>query len=665
MRKRLLIALGSGLALLVACNFVATRQLASAFNEGVLDSVTDPMYPRSQRAEDTVMWRMRDELGEAYFGQGSDDARVVGWLRIAERAAPRFMEASLQSYFARDASFAEDDDEGDASDPSDKQFAPAQRRIERAIAQTSVRPPEGPICEGRTANRGNVEALADYVRFRVTLQGAVNESAKLVDERFATLDEATRGAQRAFGDTAAYLAHRTWRRDVEHRVSGLVVKGGAATGVFSAGVVWVALNVVDRCIAEGKCDPNKAGFALASGTSTGATIVGATDIFHTNLGDAAARRSALQRYLDWYLCSSMNDLYCVRGGSAFDLARGAGAKPKYVQDSMLDFNGLAAKIESNYGCAEMNNGMEVILNTVDFRTGRLYSLSDQDPATLRSPWDVSKAIVSSAALPFIVRPIYHLPVDPVADAGNFAYLDGGIRSELPLLALVRRGVERLLVVSSAASVTVDDRELPNGLEMAIRYIDVSTGGVTESELDHAVTRAEASRLAEYEYCRALLHERPALCSGACDADYLCSGDWERVCTHEPGRAHRQQNNDQLLRHTFQMTNLWRNEERVVALPGYAFNPVEQRRLMMAGAEAARQKCVQIASILGIEIGTGPRDVDEATLYRWCTRRLPTTDEQCPKEILEAAKKSEAPTCTAKGLSSNPDAGSEIECKRPR
>jgi len=679
MRIRALGLLGAGMVGLFACNLVASRELATAFNQGVLDSKTDPYYARSQRATDTVMWRMRDELGEGYFGQGGPgspghDARVVAWLQLLHDHAADFMDSSLRAWFAGDASADlsfEDDDHG-----SDKAAPASQQAIQKAITKSGIAPPSTPVCDGRTRNPAAIAELADYVRFRVALQRAVTVTGKLVDERFATMDEVHSAAERAFGDTAAYLRTRQWKRELDHPVTGLVVKGGAATGIFSAGVVWVTLNMIDKCMQDDACRKRHPGFAMASGTSTGATVVGATDIFHTKLDDPKHRSEKLGDFLNWYLCSSMNDLYCVRNHVAFNLARGDGADPAKVQDALLDFKGLAAKIEQNYQCSEMTNGMELILNTVDFRTGRLYSLSDQDTATLRSRWDVAQAIVSSAALPFIVRPTYHLPVDPVPDAGNYAYLDGGIRSELPLLALVRRGVERLLVVSSGSSITGDNTPLPNALGMAIRYIDISTGGVTEAEIDSARTSAEASRLAEYDYCRALVRDDAtkksrgevgtALCTGTCDADYLCSGDYERVCTRDTKNLHLAQNNEQIVAHTFQVTNVWRNEDRIPGLPGYAFDPVEQRRLMLAGAESAREKCTQIATTLGVDVGTGPDQVDLQKLYAWCTPPLPSVESVCgAAKIAELKKSPDAKNCADdEPPSPSPDAGnSAATCPR--
>jgi hypothetical protein len=81
MRALLLSALGVIAGVSACSGVVSTRVLADAFNGGALDGTPDPFYRRSQRGADTLAWRMRDELGEGYFEQGSSDARVVRWLR--------------------------------------------------------------------------------------------------------------------------------------------------------------------------------------------------------------------------------------------------------------------------------------------------------------------------------------------------------------------------------------------------------------------------------------------------------------------------------------------------------------------------------------------------------------------------------------------------------
>jgi predicted acylesterase/phospholipase RssA len=652
---------------LCACSgVVSTRKLADAFNGGALDGTPDPFYDRSQRAVDTVAWRMREELGGAYFEQGRADSPVVRWLHYLEEHAPDFMREMVANELAQGAMGSESDaGTEDHGGTATKAVPASQRRLRAALktiqadkASAPLSPGDEPLC-GAAGGGQAMARFVDSVRFHVAIAAAVKNAADLVGERFATMDEAIAASRRAFTDSATYLANRKWQRDLHHRVTGLVVKGGAATGVFSAGVVYVALNLIDECLKAGVCDAAQAGFVMASGTSTGATVVTAADVFHSDLANQDSRTKALNDYRDWYMCSSTNDLYCVRNHVAFDLARSHPGDSLLVEDSFLDFNGLAGKAESAYHCKEMNNRMELILNTVDFRTGRLYALTDQDPATLRTPWDVAKAVVSSAALPFIVRPTYTLPIDPV-HAGNFSYLDGGIRSELPLLALVRRGVERLLVVSSGASVTDDHAPIANALDMAIRYIDISTGGVTEAEIDHARWRAEASRLSEYDACLAALDDVKtrtgrSVCEGNCNADALCAGDFAHAC----GGPRKPPSNEEIVEASFQTTSVWRNEDRVPSLPGYAFNPDAQRRLMLAGAEAARDQCRQIALALDIDLS----HVTPTQLYDWCTPHLPTSVDQCGAEKLAQLKKTpDAPDCADdRGPTPSPDAGSTVAC----
>jgi hypothetical protein len=68
-----------------------------------------------------------------------------------------------------------------------------------------------------------------------------------------------------------------------------------------------------------------------------------------------------------------------------------------------------------------------------------------------------------------------------------------------------------------------------------------------------------------------------------------------------------------------MENVWRDTRRVDGLAGYAFIPQEQRRLLIAGAEAAREHCDAILDVLGI-----PDDWREKA-RAWCVPALPSTN----------------------------------------
>ena len=289
--------------------------------------------------------------------------------------------------------------------------------------------------------------------------------------------------------------------------------------------------------------------------------------------------------------------------------------------SLLQFDGLKQLLASGIEPRTLLNQSELILNVVDFRTGRYDAFSDQDPSQLTTPADVANAAVASAALPVIVRPEPHLPSEPKLQ-GDFAYLDGGIRSELPIAAAVRRGAERLLVISSGPSVMPEASERTNAFDVLVRYIDVSTGGVLESEIDWAPRLAESRRLAEFTECRLEYDGNAAtLCpDGACNPVALCSGDFAHVCAPagETDSLAATRSAADLLSPIWRTTSIYRSDDRVPGLPGYLFRRADQRKLFLAGAEEARQRCLEITALLGLP-ATVPEDPTwRSKLLAWCT-----------------------------------------------
>jgi hypothetical protein len=259
-----------------------------------------------------------------------------------------------------------------------------------------------------------------------------------------------------------------------------------------------------------------------------------------------------------------------------------------------------------------------------------------------------QAGLASALLPLIGSPVLHLPVgrrfDPSRpDETEPAYLDGGIRSELPLLPLARRGAERVLVVSSAASVLGETRRLENAIQIATRYIDVSTGGIAESELAHARRHAESVRSSEIEACYDWLKESSAaLCPGKeCDFPRICElRDFAGACSRRskspPDEARRPQAAlASYVEPHWRILGVFRDEAEIEPLKGYDFDPVELRRLFRAGAEEARLRCHEIARLLGVAPERGPLDPAlEAKIVRWCSTELPRHAEVCAGIVRE-------------------------------
>jgi len=272
-----------------------------------------------------------------------------------------------------------------------------------------------------------------------------------------------------------------------------------------------------------------------------------------------------------------------------------------------------------------------VLNVVDFRSGRLLSLSDQ--GELRTRDHLVKAAVASAALPAIVEPVEELPID-IPDGGGIppatvgTYLDGGIRSEIPLLALARRGAERTLVVSSGSSVLNDTGPLTQAGKIAARYIDVSTGGVTESELAHAQHWVESVRFAELQECTRRLRtprpgeSQPTCTESGCSPSAICEGRYAQACTGDAARGD-ERSMETRIEKLWRVDKIFRNETEVARSAGYDFRPAELRRLFQAGAEAARQRCLNLAELLGlIESAQDVAPALRCKLIAACSRPLP-------------------------------------------
>jgi predicted acylesterase/phospholipase RssA len=607
--------------------------VAEMFNDGALDSASgDAQHDRSAFAKETVVRALREELGEAYFGQGSGPDvhhRVSTWMRMGAADAQFLLGAAREM----------------ARDPNRGHLA-AQLRAEDWSAGDT------PLADACTAGPGGepqrddevVGVLADRARFVASVDRAAAVVAELLRRRFVSEAAAQAGIVTAFLETADYLDDRTWRRSLRRPVVGVVAKGGAVTGLYAAGVVWVALRIIEGCAADPSCHAAHPELVpqLLSGTSTGAFIATAIDYFATGAQplradlasnplstEPAACTSTIgrvdelggsDRFAAWFTCNAIQDLYCVRDGSLFDLARGQGG--------VVEFQGIQAQMRHQLrGCATLRNGSELILSTVDFRTGRLYAMSDLDRCGMRSAEDVVQGATASAVLPVIAKPVEHLPVD-YDPSVSFTYLDGGIRAELPVLPLAHRGAERVLVISSSGPMVGETDRLRNAVAVAPRYIGIETDTAAEVELDRAQQHAESVRGAEMDICLDMVARSGRCASGGCSAVDLCAGRWKHACkASAPGEyaAHGAGS----IRALWRTTSLFRDEERVPGSPGYKFDPAQQRSLFMAGAEAARVRCVEIATTLGMdELENGGATELRPKVVAWCASPMPPVELLC-------------------------------------
>jgi predicted acylesterase/phospholipase RssA len=622
---------------------VKTNALVDAFNGGLLDtSAGDPDHKPGDFAIELVAARIRQELGDGYFGQGgADRAYVADWMQSAAKSSMTFARDVGVTSCLDDApvgmlcqrrrqSRPDPVDAPPAAGQSSWTLSDARALLRRHAALWAGEASDVAQPEHACAERGSTaqQRFVDFVRFESALERATRAVAALQTEGLVNSAQIALGARRAFSEAAQYLRDRGWQRARERKTSALVVKGGASTGIFSAGAVWAVLGLINECMHDAECSARQSDFRfeLMSGTSTGALVSTAVDLYNSQ-PDYESRRRELVRFAKWFACSSTRDLYCVQSAPVFDLLR--------EQDALLDFDGLRAQLRQSVTCQQLLNPSELILNTVDFRSGRLLALSDQDRYAIRCGEDVVQGALASAVLPVIARPVRRLPSNPSPNVLQ-AYVDGGIRSEIPVLPVARRGAERVLVVGSSSSVPGETGALINAGQFAARYIDVSLAGVIESDLAQSQSYVQSVRLSEKDVCLDELAgpSFAALCRSedGCDPNALCSGRWDEVCAAAPGSAQSTgQDNIGTQRMTqtlaerldpvWRMVAIFRDERRVEPLHGYTFNPKEQRRLFLAGAETARISCMRIAKLLGLTVPEDETAPLRKKLAAWCAPEL--------------------------------------------
>ncbi len=658
-----LIALGL-LGLVGAC-VIKTDLIAQQFNSGAIDTPSDPARLPSERKEAIVVQLLREELMDAYFQQGKACGAVwgepagtnvcAGLDRASRYPDPKESDPFVEyvKCFAYETEREDCDvlQSGGPAQPADDASSVMQQaprpelgaELKRGASRVTDRwlspYPRAPLCRGAELEPNVVGPFVDRIRFDLAVARAAEAVGNVLREGLVNEEAVITGKQRGFHDAALYLRNRRWQRQTAQRTLGLAAKGGSATGIYTSGAVWTILNLIRGCTKEpeacGLPRGAKIEFQVLSGTSTGTMVVTGVDRFFSYNTDPE-RQAAIDDLARWFTCLSLNDLYCVESADLFSLASDG-------HRGVLKFDGIRNVLSRCVRDEQLTNGTELVLNITDFRSGRLLHLSDQGELTGKC--DVVSAAVASAALPFFVFPEPDMRVDVDApEKREGAYVDGGIRSEIPLLAMVKRGVERAIVVSSSASVLADTEKLKSGVDVGLRYIDVATGGVSEMELDHAQRRAESVRYSEYDACRLALENHPEMCLPPCDPEALCEGRWEDACklaapeaaapdpegkVVEDERPKRQASPEERIRPLWDVERIFRNTEEIEGLHGYDFNPDDMRRLFRGGAESTRQRCVQIAGKLGIPApGVPLTPAIVATLMRFCNTRLAPPEQLC-------------------------------------
>jgi len=413
------------------------------------------------------------------------------------------------------------------------------------------------------------------------LQQLVGRGPLLATDLESGIAEGTRRA-------AAYIKARSWRRSVSRPTTAIVMSGGAANGAFSAGLVWRLLEVLESCrgATSGGCPG--AGIDLVAGTSTGALISLVVDMASTPGYESRAR----DVLLDAYTCSVNTRLYCVQSAWVWSLATGD-------LKGLARFDGIRQMIKSKVPEATETNATERVAVSVDFESGDVYAQSDQDPEDA-GDWDHRIDSVMAS----IVEPVLAEPISEVSHNGGRlrgTFLDGGVRSGLPLLEAVRRGAERVLVINTSGIEPGRQGPPKNAFKILMRTIDLLSGQPRPGEVQQGELAAVERRWIEYNVCTERLLQVPGVSrpdvTSFCERRegfYPPPQGLEAAPPSFMGPAFFQQ-----VASSWRTSWLFRPEVDLPGAEGYAFDPQIMRPLFELGATTFQHRCNEILDVLGI------------------------------------------------------------------
>jgi len=636
--------------LLLSCNglrAISSDRLLTLFNEGGTDSFPDLELTPDAIARERVVVTTRHSLSRAFFSQGlppMGDTAADWFGDDAVRAAAREHVARLtdKAKGRRDESCQREQEEANYAWGDETEV---DRVFRFSIIEHLGIDPEAGVCEGGKLTESG-KRYVDASRFVAGVQLASVDAARMVDERLVTLQQAGEGLDAAMYESGRYTHARRWRPSARAATLGVAIKGGASSGTYSAGAMWRVLTLLQRYATWKRdasnlkqpdlgIDPDEARFVISSGTSAGAIVAAVVDLFHQkkceidpragvfrkqfNVSGDQATGDACKEYArrlmaTVFTCTNQDSLYCIDRRPLWDLVGS--------QMGLMDFKGLRGLMERHVSPSALINEAELITTTVDFRWGELYILSDQDPSTVpldpQAPAGTADAgmfmrrnIEASFVLPFIARPVAELWIEGARRRGVF--LDGGVKSEIPILSLGQRGIEHALVIGSGPTKITPTAPQKNAASIASRYLDISLSAVTEGEWNAVLPYARHIESKEREACEQLFE-----LAGKTPPPKFCEGDFARACGDRAAPSRR-----------FETLGIFR-PETVDPSFGYSFDEVHMRRLFNAGAESVRERCPEIANFLGL------RDASPDLLDAWCNE-TPVTEQTLCKLGDEEAK----------------------------
>lgn len=437
----------------------------------------------------------------------------------------------------------------------------------------------------------------------------------------ATREEIRTGFADGLAKFARYQSNRKVVREAGKRVNAWVLSGGSANGAFSAGAAWWLLRQLDQCqqaAAEAKTPAELARYQgcltdrldLVGGASTGALVgILAKDYFADEPG---RRQRALEKMVAEYTCRVNSDLYCDADHSLDGLLFGESG-------GMVSFNGIYDSLQKTIDDKTLASRPEYIASTVDVQSGNAVHLSSANAADIDSAKTLQQAVMASIVQPGMAEPL------TVIGGRKGVFIDGGIRSGLPLLSALMSGAEGAVVfVNAPLDPLPRAKPPPNALAITMRSIDLFVHQTILGELHGAEYRAESKRRKEAELCQARLSASP----GQRTLDY-CQGHHELLETGPQAltrAAPRFKAKAKMRSMTSEATGPFSSDARRAWLfmphqipgwlaakgvswtdlsaTGYRFVPSQTWRMFMLGAAVAQLRCDDVNEVLGWHLTQG-------------------------------------------------------------
>jgi predicted acylesterase/phospholipase RssA len=412
-----------------------------------------------------------------------------------------------------------------------------------------------------------------------------------------TAEELRIGIREGAQSAAQYVSQRRWKRNLKRPSTAIVMSGGSANGAFSAGAIWRLLGILEQC--RGKPAPEGCGDAridLVAGSSTGALIGTLVDLFHTPGQERLARELLLSNYT----CSVESDLYCVNSTWVWNLGDDV--------RGIVRFDGIDKKLREIVSPAMINNATELVAVSVDYNSGDVYGMSDQDPADLPIGAKQRTEGIIQSVMASIVQPVLAEPVDwvPAKDGrANGTFIDGGVRSVLPMLQAMQRGAERVLLLSTGKLDTEPQPPPEHAFGILMRTLDLFVAQPRMGEVQQAEMAAISRRYAEFNICQDRLVGVPNEVAG--DFCRRRGPGFEQPEQPAPGQVTPQAQSNMWIgparfdevASSWRTSWMYRTEEKLETASGYAFTPVVMRPLFLHGLRNFHRRCPEMLRLFDI------------------------------------------------------------------